>query len=152
MLIFAFFDVFSTDEINKKVNVRYFDRMQTVDWISHSTIQPARSITIYLASKAQSCKPSAVNSNIKSKKDVVRYKLDTKQVSQTIRAALALHKFRTIDKRIRQAFRINFYDVMCSIMLFNAGCFVLRIRCTIAKTSPLNPDRIPTVFACLVPF
>lgn len=116
MLAVPFCDIFSTDEFNYKLNVRYTDRVHALNWILHSTVPPARRIISQLASKAQGDKEPVVNSTINSKKDVVLNDLDTGQVSQTFRAALSVHTFVIRDDCIRNSFRITFYGRKCSII------------------------------------
>lgn len=93
-----------------------------------------------------------VNYTINSKKIVLLNEHSTGQISQTFSAALPVLQFANREERIRKAFSIHFYDQNCSIMVVNEICSVQLVLGTMAKTSPLNPFRIPTVFETLIWF
>lgn len=152
MVILPFCDIFSCDEFNNKFNLRDFYHVQELTLISQSTVSPAQCIVSLLGTKSQSPKNLMNNSTIKSKTEIVLNELRTRKVSQTFRADLAVHTFAKRDNCIRQVFSISFSDRKYSIILLNVGSYIQRALRPITRASPLNPDRLPTVFEVIIYF
>ena len=127
MLILSFAEVFRSTEFNDKFNIRQFDRVEALRWIRNSTIAPARRMASRLSSKASKRTTVLKGSTINSADDVVLNELGTKQVAQTMRAALPVHTYGVVDNRVTQAFEITFKKRMCPPALLNAGSYVQRV-------------------------
>ena len=151
MLIISFVEIFGDEAFNAEFDTGNFSRVEALQWIRTATIAPARRIVARLSAKANSRKEPVKNSTIKVE-DKVLAELGTRQVSQTFRAALAIHSYASKDERVAQVFRNTFVCRNCSVRYLNAGAFIQTVLGGNVKDGPLVIIDKPTIFEVLVWF
>ena len=153
MLILSFIEIFATEQFNAALNVANFNREDALTWMRHSSLPAAQRLINRLAEKSATRTKPLTDTTLKADpNDAVLMEFGTKQVAQTLRAALAVYTYTVQDQRDGQACRLTFKENLCPTSLLNAGPFLQRVFGTQRNTNTLQFDEAPSVFKVLLWF